>query len=501
MRLSLLIFFFQEGLLDIGVHFSDGTSTPLNEISDSSYHLAVESLDSSIVAFAPMARLHHPRVIAIGQGKGDLLHVSLALSRKCQKRRSQLLATVNAYINIDFFADSRNPGEGNQSGDDDVQNDSYYLDVKFKAAKDRLDNERPVNDYNGDGYVKKIDEPSVQAHQNPDGSRGQEMTPLWIGIYALLGVFGLAIVVFTVSCMVFALRYRKKSLPIAQPRMTADESEHLKQHSESNDGDSIAHAHDWVWLGRATLERNSVNTGCSQTLVPMADMNGNQPAVHGSSGSVCRRGRHPSCSSSHCAKSSCRNSNSSFPGSAGNFRITSNPHDESDVPLMAPATTFTRVPSQKAVNVPSWIAAADAKTNREKDRRVRIRSNPIQPHHGVPLPVPVPPTRRLRKVNGDGMSTYTIQNDAPPPIPPHGNIPVPDENRGSLERKAHSSSSYSPASDEKVKEGMVAAAVEGEQASPCADDMDQEGDWDSVRMGMDYDQLMEYFDNLKESDA
>lgn len=60
---------YQEGLLDIELEFSDGHKTPLRDIVDSDYHLVVKSLDTEVVAFAPMVASHHPRVIAVGEGK------------------------------------------------------------------------------------------------------------------------------------------------------------------------------------------------------------------------------------------------------------------------------------------------------------------------------------------------------------------------------------------------------------------------------------------------
>jgi transmembrane protein 132 len=80
----------------------------------SDYQLAVESLDPDVVAFAPMVASHHPRVIAVGEGRGDLLRVSLQLSDVCRLsgRRAktstsrtaaaQPLATATANVEVDF---------------------------------------------------------------------------------------------------------------------------------------------------------------------------------------------------------------------------------------------------------------------------------------------------------------------------------------------------------------------------------------------------------------
>ena len=77
------------------------------------YFLLVESLDTDVVAFAPMLASHHPRVIAVGEGNGNLLRVTLLLSEDCRTRRnpnssklfkynSLPLASSIASIDVDF---------------------------------------------------------------------------------------------------------------------------------------------------------------------------------------------------------------------------------------------------------------------------------------------------------------------------------------------------------------------------------------------------------------
>ncbi|KAG5840174.1 hypothetical protein ANANG_G00186060 [Anguilla anguilla] len=56
------------------------------------------------------------------------------------------------------------------------------------------------------------------------------LSDLEIGMYALLGVFCLAILVFLINCITFAFRYRHKQLPALEQG-------------------NLNHAHDWVWLG------------------------------------------------------------------------------------------------------------------------------------------------------------------------------------------------------------------------------------------------------------
>lgn len=79
------------------------------------------------------------------------------------------------------------------------------------------DQKRPNNDY-GDDEDDGIDGPL------------RPLTDLEIGMYALLGVFCLAIVVFLINCVSYLVKFRHKHTP---PQV----SEHP------------GHRHDWVWLG------------------------------------------------------------------------------------------------------------------------------------------------------------------------------------------------------------------------------------------------------------
>lgn len=89
------------------MEFSDGSKTPLRDVADSDYHLVVESLDPEVVAFAPMVASRHPRVIAVGEGNGDLLQVTLLLPEECRaavrsKSKAGPLATAAASVVVDF---------------------------------------------------------------------------------------------------------------------------------------------------------------------------------------------------------------------------------------------------------------------------------------------------------------------------------------------------------------------------------------------------------------
>ena len=92
-------------------------------------------------------------------------------------------------------------------------------------------------------------EPTVQARQHGvNGGNGVgvtsthlTLTPLEIGMYVLLAGFCFAIVVFVVSCVVYASRFKAGAGggPLAP----------------SSGGPALPaqNAHDWVWMGRSTL--------------------------------------------------------------------------------------------------------------------------------------------------------------------------------------------------------------------------------------------------------
>lgn len=114
------------------------------DISVDDYFLLVESLDTDVVAFAPMLASHHPRVIAVGEGNGDLLRVTLLLSEECRLRRnipmskqstkvaSGPLSSALASVQVDFSAT-----EQALNRPDTVQNDGISgRDRKFGKEKE-----------------------------------------------------------------------------------------------------------------------------------------------------------------------------------------------------------------------------------------------------------------------------------------------------------------------------------------------------------------------------
>lgn len=90
------------------------------------------------------------------------------------------------------------------------------------------------------------------------------MSPLEIGMYVLLAAFCFAIVVFVVSCVVYASKFKPQppdfplagsALPVLSGAARAKAAANQLASGRRPPRESTTNAHDWVWLGRATLER------------------------------------------------------------------------------------------------------------------------------------------------------------------------------------------------------------------------------------------------------
>ena len=73
---------YQEAILDLTVHFSDGSASPLRLTDRSHYNLVVESHNTSILALTSPARANIPRVLALGEGRATL---SVTFSSACSQ--------------------------------------------------------------------------------------------------------------------------------------------------------------------------------------------------------------------------------------------------------------------------------------------------------------------------------------------------------------------------------------------------------------------------------
>ncbi|XP_056677886.1 transmembrane protein 132C [Monodelphis domestica] len=278
----------QEAVVSMWIQFNDGSVTPLDIYDPKDFSLSATSLDETIVSVHQGHELRWPLIVAEGEGQGQIVKVDMMISEACQKsKRKSVLAMGVGNIKVKF---GQNDAISNLGGDydgDEIENhasdrrqkgpdqERYGQDGRYfggssidreegvlrkvtTTVKSMINNKVVKNSkldggrLSGDGQLQNIpiDFTNFPAQVDlPKSSGGLDendlvqtargLSDLEIGMYALLGVFCLAILVFLINCATFALKYRHKQVPVeGQATMT--------------------HSHDWVWLGNeAELLENS----------------------------------------------------------------------------------------------------------------------------------------------------------------------------------------------------------------------------------------------------
>uniref|UniRef100_A0A8C9V100 Transmembrane protein 132D-like n=1 Tax=Scleropages formosus TaxID=113540 RepID=A0A8C9V100_SCLFO len=185
----------QEAAICFWIRCSDGSLTPLDAYDSSSYVLAVTSLDEDVVS----VRKDPLVVMAKAEGQGMLLRAELLIAEGCQKsKRKSLLAVGSGSLAVKFGP------EGERGSDKD-------------------------SDYGSDGRKGTTMTETSNTEEDPVHML-RPLSDLEVGMYALLGVFCLAILIFLVNCTSHFLREGRRRPP--------------KQATETP-----GHKHHWVWLG------------------------------------------------------------------------------------------------------------------------------------------------------------------------------------------------------------------------------------------------------------
>ncbi|XP_012586244.1 PREDICTED: transmembrane protein 132C [Condylura cristata] len=277
----------QEAVVSTWLQFSDGSVAVLDIYDAKDFTLTATSLDEAVVS-TPQARSPQwPVVVAEGEGQGPLVRVDMTIAEACQKsKRKSVLAVGVGHVGVKFGPSEADGGPGGDSDGSDIENhaserrhrgpdperegqDPLHGSPSLerqegalrrpsttarapqdKAARagrpDRLPGEGQLQTIPLDftNFPAQVDLPQVGAGlQNGLVPTPRGLSDLEIGMYALLGVFCLAILVFLINCATFALKYRHKQVPLeAQASMT--------------------HSHDWVWLGNEAELLESVGDGC-----------------------------------------------------------------------------------------------------------------------------------------------------------------------------------------------------------------------------------------------
>lgn len=98
--------------------------------------------------------------------------------------------------------------------------------------------------------------PNSESHEqgNPFLSFFKEISTLEIGMYVLLSTFCFAIVVFVVSCFVYASKHKI----IQNENKERSNGRFPILREPRKQCEPTTNAHNWVWLGRSTMDRSSM---------------------------------------------------------------------------------------------------------------------------------------------------------------------------------------------------------------------------------------------------
>uniref|UniRef100_A0A8D0HSV0 Transmembrane protein 132E n=1 Tax=Sphenodon punctatus TaxID=8508 RepID=A0A8D0HSV0_SPHPU len=306
----------QEALLSLWVSYSDGTTAPLSLYDPKDYMLVVSSLDERVVSVIPERAF--PLVVAEGEGAGELLRAELVICESCQKtKRKSILATAPASVRVRFGSDEYPTYDYVDAGNSPSHPGQ---DANAPGTTLRTEVQRPPEPSQESG-VPSIPLTTEDFPTIPTGyvqvTRG--LTDLEIGMYALLGVFCLAILVFLINCIVFVLKYRHKRIP---------------PEGQTN----MDHSHHWVFLGNGQPLR------AQNDLSPQPESPGNPLE---SVQTCCHADHHSSGSSQTSVQSQVHGRGD---GSSGGST-----RDQSEDPLNSPTskrkrvkfTTFATMPSEE----------------------------------------------------------------------------------------------------------------------------------------------------------
>ncbi|KAJ7994155.1 hypothetical protein DPEC_G00262970 [Dallia pectoralis] len=282
----------QEALISAWLQFSDGSMAPLDLYNPDYFVLTATSLDEDVVTVQQAPSWKWPVIVIEAEGQGLLVRVEMTVCELCQKfKRRSVLAAGNCNVRVKFGQSSTSKGSDYGTDAEEPENrasdrrqhspsqdrtglDAHYYGSSiagmedsvmrsYTTTKSALVRKPNGNKLSDDGFQNMPDFSDFPAQVDLPRSRNVEddllqaargLTDLEIGMYALLGVFCLAILVFLINCISYTLKYRHKELSVEGQ-------------------ESLNHAHDWVWLGNeAELLESQVSLSPQQDeLTSMVD--------------------------------------------------------------------------------------------------------------------------------------------------------------------------------------------------------------------------------------
>lgn len=262
-----LCVFPQEALISAWLQFSDGSVAPLDLYNPNFFVLTATSLDEEVVTVQQDPSWKWPVIVTEAEGHGRLVRVEMTVCEVCQKfKRRSILAAGNCNVRVKFGpADNARGGSSEYGLDgDDMENkgrfsssqdrtgfETHYYGSSISDIEDgvsrratttrsaiiRRPNGGKLSDEGGQNmpidfadFPAQVDLPHGHNMDDDLVQNARGLTDLEIGMYALLGVFCLAILVFLINCISYTLKYRHKELSVEGQ-------------------ENMHHAHDWVWLG------------------------------------------------------------------------------------------------------------------------------------------------------------------------------------------------------------------------------------------------------------
>ncbi|XP_037125110.1 transmembrane protein 132E isoform X2 [Syngnathus acus] len=264
----------QEASLSVWMLFSDNTAASLTYFDPKDYNFNASTLDDKVVSVSQEPQQRWPVVVAEGEGAGELVRVEMTIGEACQKtKRKSVVASAAVYVRVRFGPEEDDsdeegevespPGTGRPPARPDSGGRIYETSDEQPASV-------PV-DYTNLPTTGIREQPTETDEEEEEEEEEDEdnfvhsprnMTDLEIGMYALLGVFCLAILVFLINCIVFVLKYRHKRIP-PEGQVNMD------------------HSHHWVFLGNGQPLRAQCDLSPQRADSPPNPLEGVQTCCHG----------------------------------------------------------------------------------------------------------------------------------------------------------------------------------------------------------------------------
>ena len=182
----------------------------------------------------------------------------MELADDCHQKDDPPLATTRASVTVDFMPEGKGLGGSGEERSDNKSHKKSGKGDRGKVGGMKSVDMGDLSEILSNIALRDDNSQSRQGHFDPKNAPPNaydqqhdfyhhSTTPLEVGMYILLGVFCIAIAIFMASCFVYASKHQH------QPPFP------LQQKSQS-----VQNAHDWVWLGRQTLDKSSVQSSSSR---------------------------------------------------------------------------------------------------------------------------------------------------------------------------------------------------------------------------------------------